>query len=300
MKRFQFVRQAVVGVFVLLGAWGIAADDQTSAPAAQRIVSLNGSNTELLFALGLGDQVVARDDSAIYPPEVTKLPSIGYKYKLSAEGILAARPTLVVGQTDVKPPAVVEQIRAAGVPVELIKEPSSIEEAEQRISKLAAIVGKEEAGKKLLEGLRSDLKTFEARKAELGDKVEKRVLFLYFRGPKTMFVLGESTPPGAMLKLVGAKNVAGSTREMAPINAEALVAADPEVIVVFTHGLESIGGIAGINRVGGVAETTAGRNKRFVVMDDLYLGGMTNRAGKAALDLLNALQDEGVTEVKNQ
>lgn len=280
--------------------WGGIATAQTSATAAQRIVSLNGSNTELLFALGLGDQVVARDDSAIYPPAVTKLPSIGYKYKLSAEGILAARPTLVVGQTDVKPPAVVEQLRAAGMRVELIKEPASIEEAEHRITKLASIVGRPHEGEKLLAGLQADLKAFEARKAELGDKGQKRALFLYFRGPKTMFVLGEATPPGAMLKLVGAKNVAGTTRDMAPINAEALVAADPEVIVVFTHGLESIGGIAGIKRVSGVAETTAGRNNRFVVMDDLYLGGMTNRAGKAALDLLNALQDKGVTEVKNQ
>ncbi len=280
---------------------------QTSAPAfaaaapeAQRIVSLNGSNTEVLFALGVGDQVVGRDDSAIFPPAVFKIPSVGYQYQLNAEGILSLKPTLIVGRTDVKPPHVVEQVKAAGVRVELMDEPDNLDEAKQRITKLGELVGKQEKAAELTAQLEADIKAFEARRTEVGDAAKKKAIFIYLRGPKTTFVLGDETNPGRMLALVGAENAMPAVKNTAPVSAEALIAAQPEVIVTFTHGLESVGGIDGLLKLPGVAQTPAGKNKRIIVMDDLYLGGFTNRAGKAAIDLLNALQAEGVTEVKGR
>lgn len=262
---------------------------------SERIVSLNGSNTELLFALGVGDQVVGRDDSAIFPPAVFKIPSIGYQYQLNAEGILSLKPTLVIGRSDVKPPQVVEQIKATGTRVELMDEPDNLDEAKQRITKLGAIVDREDKAAELSAQLEADIKKFEARRAEVGDASKKKALFIYMRGPKTTFVLGDETNPGRMLALVGAENAMPSVKATAPISAEALIAAQPEVIVTFTHGLESVGGIDGLLKLPGVAHTPAGKNKRIIVMDDLYLGGFTNRAGKAALDLLNALLEDGVT-----
>jgi len=283
-----------------IGCTSVATAQETTATEqkSERIVSLNGSNTELLFALGVGDRVVGRDDSGVYPPEVNNLPSIGYQFQLNAEGILSLKPTLVIGRSDVRPPAVVDQIKAAGVNVELVDEPKNFDQAAARIKKLGQIVGKTEAAEKLVAGLQEDVKAFEKRKRELGDKTKKKAVFLYLRGPKTTFVLGEDTNPGSMLTMVGADNVMGSVGHTAPVTAEALIAAQPEVIVTFTHGLESIGGVEGLSKLQGVAQTPAGKNKRFVVMDDLYLGGFTNRAGKAALDLLNAIQADGVTVVE--
>lgn len=277
----------------------VAQDTVTTASAAgnQRIVSLNGSNTELLFALGAGDQVVGRDDSATYPAEVEKIPSVGYQYQLNAEGILSLKPTLVVGRTDVKPPTVIDQVKAAGVNVALIEEPDNIEEAADRILQLGKLTGTESKAKELATQLEKDAAAFEARKAELaGDK--KKAVFIYMRGPSTTFVLGNETNPGRMLELAGAENVMADVGRSAPVTAEALIAAQPEVIVVFKHGLESVGGIDGLMKLQGVAQTPAGKNKRIVVMDDLYLGGFTNRAGKAALDLVNALHGNGVVVVE--
>lgn len=295
----QIIRGGLAALALFMGTMAMA-QAPANVPGTARIVSLNGSNTEVLFALGVGEQVVGRDDSAIYPPEVSKVPSIGYQYKLSAEGILSKNPTLVIGRTDVKPPEVVQQLKAAGVAVELIEEPTSLDEARARITRLGTMVDREQKAAELNAALDSDIKKFEARRAELGDAAKKKALFIYLRGPKTKFVLGEKTNPGSMLKLVGAENAMPTVKDMAPVSAEAFVAAQPEVIVTFTHGMGSVGGIDGLLNLPGVAQTPAGKNKRIIIMDDLYLGGFTNRAGKAALDLLNALQADGITNVKGR
>ncbi|MCX7740062.1 MAG: ABC transporter substrate-binding protein, partial [Meiothermus sp.] len=83
----------------------------------ERIVSLDGVTTEILFALGVGDKVVGRDTSSYYPAAVNKLPTVGYQFQLNAEGILALRPTLVLGREDARPPQVFDQLAAAGVTV---------------------------------------------------------------------------------------------------------------------------------------------------------------------------------------
>lgn len=293
-KQFLLAMATICSLFSAL-----AQDAATTSTAAgdQRIVSLNGSNTELLFALGVGNQVVGRDDSATYPAEVEKIPSVGYQYQLNAEGILSLKPTLVVGRTDVKPLTVIDQVKAAGVNVALIEEPDDFKEAADRILQLGKLTGTDAKAKELAAQLEKDAAAFEARKAEFaGDK--KKAVFIYMRGPATTFVLGNETNPGRMLELAGAENVMGDVGRAAPVTAEALIAAQPEVIVVFKHGLESVGGIDGLMKLQGVAQTPAGKNKRIVVMDDLYLGGFTNRAGKAALDLVNGLHGTGVVVVE--
>ncbi len=81
-----------------------ATGKEVLVPSTQRIVSLDGITTEILFAVGVGNQVVGRDDSSYYPPEVLRRPSVGYQFRLSAEGVLSLRPTLVIGREDVRPP----------------------------------------------------------------------------------------------------------------------------------------------------------------------------------------------------
>ena len=103
--------------------------------SSKRIVSLNGSTTEILFALGVGENVVGCDASSTYPKDVKKkLPSVGYQYGLNAEGILSLKPTLVIGRDDVKPPQVVEQLRMAGVTVLLLKEPRTFKTAKKTVA----------------------------------------------------------------------------------------------------------------------------------------------------------------------
>ena len=260
--------------------------------SAERIVSLNGSTTEILFALGIGANVVGCDASSTYPKHVKEtLSSVGYQYRLNAEGILSLRPTLVIGRADVKPPQVIEQLRMAGVTVLLFNEPRTFDEAKRRLRTIGKAVNRQEHATALTSALEKDIKTLKAKLTARQSQPKLKALFLYLRGPQTAFVLGRDSAPGAMLELVGATNAAGKITGTKPMTAEAVIAAQPDVYVLFESGLKSIGGVEGLLKGPGLAQTPAGRNKRIVAMDGLYLSGFGPRCGRAALDLFRGIYE---------
>ncbi len=269
----------------------------TTAKARERIVSLDGISTEILFALGVGDSVVGRDASSYYPPQVEELPEVGYQFQLNAEGILSLKPTLVIGRDDVKPPQVPDQLRAAGVKVVAVPTDPSVQGARDKITTIARAVDREQEGKALLAALDKDLAQLQKKKKAHQGKGPGPVLALYFRGTQTAFVLGENTNPVGMLKLVGSASALPRIKETQPITPEALVAAQPEVFLVFRHSLESIGGVDALLKMPGVAQTPAGKNRRVVAMDDLLLGGFGPRTGKAALQLFEGLYEKTGTVI---
>ena len=296
-------------LLLLLGVFGALASAQSyrvvdargkvvEVRSVERIVSLDGITTEILFALGVGEKVVGRDDSSYYPPEAQRLPSVGYQFRLSAEGILSLKPTLVIGREDVRPKEVVEQLERAGVAVVLVPTEPSVEGAKAKIRTVAQAVGRVEQGEALVRALERDLLLLRAFQAQHAAKGKLRALFLYLRGPGTTFVCGEGSTPVGVMELAGLENAAKGIRECQPMTEESVVAARPEVIVVFKKGLESVGGLEGLLKLPGVAQTPAGQKRKVVAMDDLYLGSFGPRAGRAALDLFRAAYlQEGFVEV---
>ena len=269
------------------------ADDKTVViTSSERIVSLNGSTTEILFALGVGDNVVGCDASSSYPKGVKeKLPSVGYQYGLNAEGILSLNPTLMIGRDDVRPPQVVQQLRMAGVTVLLLNEPRSFETAKQRLLTIGKAVGCEKKAKELIDALDADIEKLEAKLTSRKEQPKQKALFLYLRGTQTTLVLGTDTAPGAMFDIVAAENAAGNIKGNKPMTAEAVIAAQPDVYVLFTSGLESIGGVDGLLKLPGLAHTPAGKNRRVVTLDGQYLSGFGPRCGRAALDLFQGIYE---------
>ena len=270
-----------------------AAGKRVLITSSERIVSLNGSTTEILFALGVGNSVVGCDASSSYPKGVKdKLPSIGYQYGLNAEGILSLNPTLIIGRDDVRPPQVVQQLRMAGVTVLLLKEPRAFGTAKQRLLTIGKAVGHEEKAKELAKALETDIEKLEAKLASRKGTPKQKALFLYLRGTQTTLVLGTDTAPGAMFDIIGAENAAGSIKGNKPMTAEAVIAAQPDVYVLFTSSLESIGGIDGLLKLPGLAHTPAGQNRRVVTLDGQYLSGFGPRCGRAALDLFQGIYEK--------
>ena len=260
--------------------------------STERIIGLNGSTTEILFALGLNANIVGCDASSTYPKDVQKrLPSVGYQYRLNAEGILSLKPTLVIGRENVKPPQVVEQLRSAGVTVLLLTEPRTFEEAKQRLRTIGTAVNRQERAEELISALEKHIKTLESKLAIREGQPKRKALFLYLRGPQTAFVLGKNSAAGAMIEIVGAANAAEKIEGTKPMTAEAVIASQPDVYVLFESGLKSIGGVEGLLKVPGLAQTPAGRNKRVVAMDGLYLSGFGPRCGRAALDLFKGIYE---------
>ena len=291
-----------VSIFVLFGillCFAVASIEVTDAEdktvvitSSARIVSLNGSTTEILFALGVGDNVVGCDASSTYPKGIReRLPSVGYQYGLNAEGILSLNPTLVIGRDDVRPPQVVQQLRMAGVTVLLLKEPRSFEAAKQRLQTIGKAVGREKKTEALIKTLDTDIKALETKLASRKEQSKQKALFLYLRGTQTTLVLGTDTAPGAMFDIIGIENAAGSIKGNKPMTAEAVIAAQPDVYVLFTTSLKSVGGVDGLLKLPGLAHTPAGQNRRVVTLDGQYLSGFGPRCGRAALDLFRGIYE---------
>ena len=258
-----------------------------------RIVVLNGDFTEVVFALGLGDHVVAVDSSATYPEEVTELPQIGYQRRLSAEGILSMDPTVVIGNLNAGPPEVLEQVRSTGVPVVILDSVSTIDGAAQKIRGVAQALGVPERGETLATELETQIEEVRTLAAQAQDK--PTAVFLYMRGIDSLFLIGKDHLSHELFEATGAISggaAAGVMAPFVPLTAEALAAANPDCIVVLTAGLQSVGGLDGLLQIPGVAQTTAAQEGCIVDFDDQYFGGGGPRMGKVLMDLLRAFHPD--------
>ena len=266
--------------------------NEVTVEDVSRIVPLNGNIAETLFALGLGDNVVAVDVSAFYPEEALRLPKIGYARTLAAEGILAFEPTLVIGNMEAGPPEVIQQIRDSGVTVVMLNYPSHPNEAAAQVQDIADAVGLSEAGEKLAAHIDDQL----AAAAELAEtsEVDPRVAFLIVRGEGTQLMAGANSSADGVITAAGGINVGAEIglQGFAPVTPEALIEAAPDILVVLQNGLESAGGVEGLLQIPGLSQTPAGENKNIIAFNDLYLLGFGPRMGDSVYDLTIAIHPD--------
>jgi iron complex transport system substrate-binding protein len=265
--------------------------------SVERIVSLTGDITEIVFALGMGDYVVGVDSSATYPPEqVQALPNIGYQRRLNAEGIIALNPTLVIGDEAAGPPEVLAQLQTAGVPVALVADPPTLAAPAQKIRFVAQALGVPQRGEALAAKLDAAFATAQSM-LEQATSPQPRVLFLYLRGAEVQHVAGTNTSADVIISAAGGINAGAEVGidGFKPLSPETLVAAQPDVFLVLTKGLESVGGVEGLLQIPGMADTPAGQQRRIVDFDDLYLLGMGPRTGLALQELIVAFHPELAT-----
>lgn len=279
MKKLAIQLQVLM---LLLGLAACQTPEKHTSVASEppvRIVSLAGSLTEILFAAGLGDQVVGVDVTSTYPEAVKSLPQVGHSRNLQAEGILALRPDLLVGRVGEIKPAVEQQLRQAGLRLILLEQEFSRAGTERLIRQLCDTLGRAEAAKGMLTQLASDFEAVEPLPHA------PRTLFIYARGAGTLMVAGEGTPLERMVELAGGTPAVSGFSDFKPLSPEALVEANPEVILMFDSGLSSLQGPEGLLEIPGVAQTLAGQHQAFVTMDGQLLAGFGPRLGQAAAQL---------------
>lgn len=258
------------------------------AAGTQRLVSLSGAITESLFALGKGEQVVGVDVTSTYPAEVRERSQVGHIQNLNVEGVLGLQPDVILVEAKDSATAALKTLREAGLDVFIVPNEATLEGPKRMLKALAAKVGADEA-------LAPLLASYEAQEAELAKTLERidtspSVLFIYARGKGNMMVAGQGTPAQAMIELAGGKNAVTQFEGFQALSAEGLMAAQPDVLLMFETGLKSLGGEAQVLNMPGVAQTPAGKNQRILAMDGLYLLGFTPRAPQAAAELATALQ----------
>ncbi|WP_416482135.1 heme/hemin ABC transporter substrate-binding protein [Streptomyces sp. CL12] len=236
---------------------------------ARRIVPLSGSLSEIVFTLGLGERVVARDITATFQ-QAAKLPVVTRNHDVSAESVLSLKPDLVIAETTSGPAEAVDQIRAAGVPVLVVAPAKGLSDVSPRIETVARALGVPGAGKELAQ--RSQARIAAVRKEIPAHQDKPRVAFLYLRGSASVYLIGGRNSGATSLleaaKAVDAGAASGLTKDFTAITAEALAKAAPDAILVMTKGLESVGGVDGLVKIPGVAETPAGMHRRVVSVED--------------------------------
>lgn len=267
-----------------------AAGEPITIEDTSRLVTLGGPVTEIIFALGAGDKVVGVDTSSVYPEQATQLPQVGYQRQLAAEGVLALNPTLILATTEAGPPEAVAQLKDSGVTVLILAAEESVEGAKAKIRGLAQALSTEAKGEDLIQKLEADLAEAEQLQRQVSSK--PKVMFIYARGPGAVNVAGLDTAADAMIRLAGGVNVAQDYVGYKPLTAEAAVAAAPDVLLLLSRGLESLGGKEELLQQPGLAQTPAGQNGRVLAMDDLYLLGFGPRLGQAVLELTHELHPE--------
>ncbi len=257
-----------------------------------RIVSLNGDLTEIIWDLGLGDQVVAIDVTTTYPEEAAALPPVGFGRQLAAEAVLAFSPTLVIGDQQIAPPEAIEQIRGTGVPVVILETRTSIDDVADKVRQVAEILGVPDAGETLATRVDAEIAAAEQRATAATD--HPRVAFLYVRGPETLLLFGAGMVTQDLIESAGGVD-AGADSGIAgavPLTPEALVAAAPDVIISPAGGVAALGGVEDLAALPGVAETPAGQNGRFLLYDEAAFLGLGPRTGEALDQLVSDLHPD--------
>ncbi|WP_342661124.1 Vitamin B12-binding protein [Rhodococcus ruber] len=258
---------------------------------ASRIVTADRSGTlaQTVFALGLGDRLVGRSTAGF--PAVEQVPNVTPGgHGLSTEAILALAPTVVLTDTSVGPLAVQEQLRATGVPVVFVDPRRTLATVGEQIRFVARVLGVPAAGETLAQ--RTDDEIAAARAAVPDDGTPPTVAFLYLRGSAIKMLGGPGSGADALVEALGGRDagtVAGLTSEFTPITSEAMIASAPDVILIMTESLASVGGPEGLARLPGVAQTPAGRDGNIVDMADSVLLSFGPDTGRVLAALAAAL-----------
>ncbi|WP_057936787.1 heme/hemin ABC transporter substrate-binding protein [Algoriphagus resistens] len=255
---------------------------------ARKIITAGGTITEVVDALGYSDQIIATDITSTYPATMQNLPSIGYRNQIKAEGILALGPDLVLIEEGYLNPAVVDQLQAAQVSIEVFAKPTTVEGTKKLVTELAGFFEEEEKGKEIITAIDKDIATLNDYLES--EETKPKAIFLMARGPETVFIAGDKTFASEMFKLAEIEGSATGFDEFAPMTPESLVSMNPEYLVFFESGIQSVGGSEGLASIQGIDQTTAYKEGNIVSLDGQYLSGFGPRVGKAALDLAKAVR----------
>lgn len=266
-----------------------------SAPAMaeppQRILSLGGSITEIVAALGAADRLVGRDSTSTFPPQVQALPDLGYFRALSPEGILSLSPDLILTESGAGPQETLDILQAAGIPLVAAPDDTSPEGLATKIETVAVALDLPEAGRTLAAEVTRGLDAAKARAATITDR--KRVLFILSLEGGRVMAGGAGSTADSMIRLAGGTNAATGFGGYKQITDEAALAAAPDVILLMQAEGDRTLTDADILSHPALSRTPAAAKGAILRMDGLLLLGFGPRTPQAAADLHALLYPAG-------
>lgn len=289
--------QAIGGLAALPMSLGqlqqaFAATQPADAPSEPRLVSIHGSLTEVVYLLEAHHMLVGTDTTSTHPAAANRTPKVGYLRQLSAEGLLSLKPHAVLGTDEAGPPAVLAQLRQAGVPLRLVNVKHRFEDLMEKVSLAGEATRRQAAAQALSADLQRRWQATQQkvarRNAAASGNAGPRVLFIMAHGPAPMLA-GTDTGAHAMLGYAGARNAMAEVQGWRALNAESAVQARPDWVVTTQESVSALGGLQKFWQLPGLAMTPAGRQQRVLSFDTMALLGFGPRMPAALEELHQGL-----------
>lgn len=237
-----------------------------TALTASRVVVLANGVAEIIQSLNAQSIIVGRDISST-EDSLADIPIVTSGHQVLPEKVISLKPDLVLIDASTGPKAAIATIKAAGITVIETPESWSLEDLPIKVRAVGAAIGAQAQAELLIQELNSSLKVSTV-------KSSPRVAFLYLRGTSSIYLIGgQGSGADSLLKAIGAVDVGAQSlaRPYNTLTAESLAALNPDVILVMSKGLESVGGVQGLLKLPGVAQTKAGKNSAVIDVDDSLL-----------------------------
>ena len=274
--------------FLLFNKFSFA--DCSKAKDTSRIVVAGGSITEILFFLNESQNIVAVDTTSNYPEDAKSYPSIGYVRALSAEGVLSLNPTLIIGENDMGPENVLEQLKKTKIELRVLDERNTIKGIEDKISCIASILGKDDNSTKntSLEKSVSKLKVI----SKANSKKNIRGLVILMMQGTSPVVAGRNTSGGDFLKMIGSKNTMSSFEGWKPAGKEAILLSNPNFILITKRATRNYGSLNSFLKESGIEMTEAARTQNVFSLDGMSFLGFGPRTISSGLEISNKIYEK--------
>ena len=247
------------------------------------IVVAGGSITEILYFLNEEDRILGIDVTSNFPKQTKELPSIGYVRNLSTEGILSLNPKLILGENDMGPPLVLDQINEVGVDLRIIPEEQTAMGIIDKIFCIASIIGSQDRAQEKIKGelmpIVKDLERFQ------GDKIfeKKRVMLILSMQGTSPIVAGLGTSGDGFIKMTGAINVFESFKGWKPVSEEAIIESDPDYFIIPSRDMHKNSDVKSLTSNPIFKNTKAGSKENFIFEDSMAMLGFGPRTIITAL-----------------
>jgi iron complex transport system substrate-binding protein len=288
-RRNVLLKSVSVAGWLGLGLEAFAHERTGISSKAMRLISIGGALTEIVYSLHAHTELVGVDTTSIYPTEASRLPNVGYARSLSAEGILALRPTQLIATEDAGPPVVIKQIIDAQIPLTILPSGHQFKDLTDRVSSIGRLVYKTDSAQSLASRLALEWSNTQEKVTHSKLK-NTRVLFILSQNPSQLMVGGEKTSADAMITYAGGRNAISGFSGFKPLTPEAVIGSNPDVLLLTDQGMRAVGGIGGVLRFPGVSQTRAGKEQNIVSLEAMYLLGFGPRMPSAAAELNLLLQ----------
>jgi iron complex transport system substrate-binding protein len=290
MKKYTFLI-LLVTAFFSCGRFG----NEDAKSGDERIVCIAKQYSEIVYALGAQEHIVAVDVSSTYPEELKKLPTVGYHRALSVEGILSAKPSMILHDNNIGPEHVVKQLNELAIPMKVFhKYNDDIAGTDSLIREMGVYFHKEKQADSLCAKLNQDMQTALENAKQYKDSL-KVLIIHYGQASNVYLVMTKKSTAAKMIRWAGATLAIDDEKGMKQMSAEVVAASDPDVILLTDYGYDKLGTPQKIKELPGVAGTKAALNNRIYRVEEHDLVYLGPRTGKNTL-MLQQLIHQGVAK----